>query len=455
MTLRKGIQMGQALMNIGSDVAGTIEKSNRAEEDKLTQEYLQMIQSGQNPEEVEQMEEPGVIGKTFGAKAKPRKINQKALMNAYFQDYKMKMQDTNYRKAKLELATNESRHAKQAAVDAFAQYNGALKGGDMKSADQIAVQIYNNYPNGETLEVDQDTGKIYQMKEDKDGQLVRGEETKLPTRDKIAELMKGIMEGRKFEESFVGQLQSNEIANWKAKMEAEKVVDNDGNFVGYMAKVIDPKTGKPDWQFSSNTSSGTQPWLEARKSGLQLESSYLGTKGKKAEISSKQALTADRKASAKQRGVASKAETRKGWSSDRKLAADLAETVEAFRGDTDKAMRYVQKIRTAKDFRAAYKIAMDELLMTDNQEIKDFIDSIMTSLPENPRAKQTGKGLPGAAQDNEAKRLKAKPKEAEGIRKGDDGKHYATTADGKRHVAQKGKDGEWYVKKADGWYIYE
>jgi hypothetical protein len=364
--------MGRALMDIGTDVAGTIERSNQAEEDKLTQEYLQMIQRGQNPEEVEQMEEPGVIGKTFGAKAKPRKINHKALMNAYFQAYKLKMQDTNYRNAKLELATNESRHAKQAAVDAFAQYNGALKGGDMKSADQIAVQIYNSYPNGETLEVDQDTGKIYKMKADNDGQLVRGEETKLPTRDKIAELMKGIMEGRAFEESYVGQLQSNEIANWQAKMEAERVVDKDGNFVGYMAKVVDPKTGKPDWQFSSNSTDNTQPWIEARQSGLQLESKYLGTKGKKATIAETKSKTYTRLAKDKREAKGIPA---KNAAPELKLAVAITKTMPGV--TVEEAMEHVLNSKGQdKKIAAVLKMLEERHMSLESPKVQQAIKAM-------------------------------------------------------------------------------
>jgi len=146
---------------------------------------------------------------------------------------------------------------------------------------------------------------------------------------------------------------------------------------------------------------------------------------------------------AKARKVGS-AETRKGWSPERKLAADLAETIKAFDGNVDKAMRMVQKAKNAKNLLAAQKIATDQLFLEPNTpEYDAFMKAVTTSIPKQ---KPKTIGFQGSGGDVDAAESAAKTKigTAAKTKTGTPPKDYPD--------AKQAPDGKWYVKK-DGDYF--
>ena len=325
MTYQKGIAIGNQLINLGQEVSDTVDKANARQDEADYESYLGMLQKGENPEEIANVQGPPqeqTVGQKIqaGLGIKQRahnEINQKALMRAHKDMYAQKIQDVEFRKAKLGYEVTQAQKVKADVAMVWDQYNGALRAGNSGQADELAVQIYNQYPNGETLDYDRETGKVYEMDEDEEGNLVRGKETKLPPREQISELMKGIMAKGKFEESFVAQVQKNEVYNWQQKMDAEKVVNSKGAHVGYMAKVINPRTGKPDWQYSPNGTKDSVSWEAAKQQGLQTQSRYLGVDKVKSDIAETKSKTRKRDAEVHGAGIP------KPQSSAGKNAADM------------------------------------------------------------------------------------------------------------------------------------
>jgi hypothetical protein len=86
------------------------------------------------------------------------------------------------------------------------------------------------------------------------------------------------------------------------------------------------------------------------------------------------------------------ADDRKGFSPERKLAADLADTIKAFDGDIDMAMRHVLRAKNAKNLLAAEKITED--LAMDAEEKAAFMKAVQTKLPKKGTKVQPSGGLP-------------------------------------------------------------
>ena len=291
VTINEGIQVGNYFAGLGKQV-GEYRDQQQAKQDEADMwDYVAQLEQGKNPEAVFEEDAPAVsTGGTKGAgvpvavpKFKGAK-NPKALSAAYNYMYKQKMQDQTRRKAELELATSQAKMVKEEVIQLWDQYNGMLKAGREAAADEIAVMIYNKYPNGQQLQYDKATGKVYEMQEDNNGNLTRGKETSLPPREYINTVVKGMLKEGQFEKSFVGQMHSNTIYNMDAYAKSVPVVDARGNEVGRMARYVNQRTGEPDWQFSAEGQKGTMPWSEAVKRGYRVQSEYLAVQKEKAGI---------------------------------------------------------------------------------------------------------------------------------------------------------------------------
>lgn len=446
MTLQKGMQIGNFLMGVGNQVSGAIDARNAAQDEADYNMYMSQIQSGQNPEEImaganaeanaggsgggglpipglggsgpgDSSDAPtsggegapaageaagsGVGGKvgaavSIGSKvmsamnmkqpAGQGNINHKALMRAYTDDYKMKMQDVTFRKAQLELSGAKAKEAKAGAQTALENMDGALAMGNEKLAKEHLASAYTYVNNGENIEYDRETDKFYEMEENEEtGVNERGAEVPFMGWDSARKLSKGIMEGTEFEQMWIEQDQNNKIANLDALNNMQRVVDKDGNHVGFMSKLN--KNGEPDWQLSLNNTPGVDmPWSEALRSGYQLEDAYLGRSAKKASLEDVKSQTAKRKQETKAKGVGPK-------SSEGKLALDVRKAMPERFADDDESMQYVLKLKNAGNFAKILEWAEENL---SKEEAAKFVKKVIPDIPET-KSERDEKDFAGVA----------------------------------------------------------
>jgi len=169
------------------------------------------------------------------------------------------------------------------------------------------------------------------------------------------------------------------------------------------------------------------------------------TKGNFKDVSTRkgEAAIGASKAAADKSRTEKATDERKGWSTERKLAADLAETIPALKGDVGAAMRYVQEAKNAKNLLAAQKIATDQLMLDPGTpEYIAFMEAVTTKLPKKKAAnlKPTG-GLPAGTSGGDADKDQSERSAAH------QEKAAADTPPKGYPNAKKAKDGEWYIKK--------
>ena len=297
MTLQKGIQIGQTLVGLGQGIRSTIKAAKADATEEQADIYLADLMQDKHPEAPlpPQAEGPEAAGPAIDQPVrKPEIKDPKALAKAYNKWYSLKLQDQSFRANELKMQDELTQRKRVETEELWKQYNGMLRAGNDKEADTLAVMIYNKFPNGDTLDYDKATGKVYKMKE-RNGTLDRGEQTELPSREKMANIMEDMLGKEKYNQTYVGQYRANKASNAQALEAAKRVVDKDGNFVGWMAEYVDPETGQPDWQFSANFDEGTEKWSDARdREGLRLESEYLGKQKAQADIAEVKSKTKTR-----------------------------------------------------------------------------------------------------------------------------------------------------------------
>lgn len=195
--------------------------------------------------------------------------------------------------------------------------------------------------------------------------------------------------------------------------------------------------GRPDLRLRMWDAQGNDMGMITKEAFMAGKFKNIDTRKKEADIGKVRAEAA------KERRVGV-AETRKGWSPERKLAADLAEVIDAFDGDVDKAMRMVQKAKNAKNLLAAQKIATDQLFLEPNTpEYDAFMKAVTTSIPkEKPKTI----GFQGGGGDVDARESapKAKVGAAAKTKKGTPPKDYPD--------AKQAPDGKWYIKKGNDYF---
>lgn len=301
MTLQKGIQIGQALMGLGQNIASAVKKGEDAKFQSEVDEHFAGLMKGE-PQEGElpaQAEGPEAAGPAIDQPKRQIEVkNPKALAAAYTKWYQHKLQDREFRAGELKQQDELAQRKRNETEELWVQYNGLLKEGKSAEADEIAIMMYNKFPNGDTLQYDRNTGKVYKTK-DRNGTIVRGEETEMPSREQIETVMQDMLTKEKFNQSYIAQYRANKASNIEALSKSKRVVDKDGEFVGFMAEMVDPETGMVDWQYSDNQSEGTIPWNQAKQDGLRLEDKALDVEKKKADIE-------EQKSKTKHRGIQSK-----------------------------------------------------------------------------------------------------------------------------------------------------
>ena len=178
--------------------------------------------------------------------------------------------------------------------------------------------------------------------------------------------------------------------------------------------------------------------------GMITKEAFMAGKFKDATLRGKEAAIGASKAAAAKSRAGAKEDSRKGWSPERKLAADLAEVIDAFDGDVDKAMRMVQKAKNAKNLLAAQKIATDQLFLEPNTpEYDAFMKAVTTSIPKD---KPKTVGFQGAGGDVDA--AESAPKTTIGAT----AKTKTSTPPKDYPDAKQAPDGKWYIKKGNDYF---
>jgi len=193
--------------------------------------------------------------------------------------------------------------------------------------------------------------------------------------------------------------------------------------------------GRPDLRFRMWDKDGNDMGMISKEAFMAGKFKDVTQRKKEADIGKVKAEAA------KERRVGV-AETRKGWSPERKLAADLADTIKALDGDVDKAMRMVQKAKNAKNLLAAQKIATDQLLLDPNTpEFEAFMKAVTTKLPPKATKVKPVGGLPTGTTGADVD--KAESETGRGVQK-----EAAKNTPPKDYPnAKQAPDGEWYIQK--------
>jgi hypothetical protein len=458
MTLQQGMRIGGFLMKAGGQMRGGMDAANARQDEADYDEYMNMIRSGKNPEEIMQQKEaqpaPDNGGGIVGAlSSKPKsKINHKALIRAYTDDYKIKMHDQTFRMGQMKLAAAKTQQATLQASEAIKAADVEFAAGNDKGWKQHMAEFYTQVNNGEHVQYFPAEDKAYSMVDGPDGELVRGEEFEIPSWDVARQQAQTLMDTGDFQKLHMNNQYKFMAYNLDALNNMEKVVDKNGKEVGYMAKLVNRENGLPDWSVSFNGTTGRDmSWAEAKKNGYMLASDYVDKQQTALQ-------TAKTVSEINKNRATAQADVRKGWSPERKLAHDLATDIKGFKGDTDAAMRYVQKIKNAKNVNAAYKLLEDMVMLTD-EEKEMFIMSVMAKLPDLEKPGRD-KGIPMAkgSDQNEDRRLADKHKSTSeqetAVAKGLPGKEQK---DGRSNTppvkgARKAPDGFWYVKRDGKFY---
>ncbi|MHC4757095.1 MAG: hypothetical protein ACYTE8_00400 [Planctomycetota bacterium] len=303
MTLAKGIQIGQFLMGAAGQVQAGVDRSNAAQDEADMNTYLQMIRAGQNPEEVAAAQQGppapegvgGSIKSALGIKgeAQPGKINNRALAAAYEQDYKLKMQDQQFRANELKLRTGKATEAKDNVIRTLQNVDAALSSGQEGLAKEHVAMAYSFVNNGDNISYDRDSDKFYIMETNDKGEQVRDKEWKFPGWDSVRKMSKTLFESNDFEKMHLQNSFRETAANFAGAKDSKAMVDKDGNRVGRMAKQF--KDGVEVWNVSLDGKPGVQmTYSQALQQGMELEDRYLKTKKAKADIKEVESKTKTR-----------------------------------------------------------------------------------------------------------------------------------------------------------------
>ncbi|MHC4640112.1 MAG: hypothetical protein ACYS32_00605 [Planctomycetota bacterium] len=427
MSYKKGIAIGQAMMQIGDTVQQGIDRQNAQQDEADYSTYMKMIQSGKNPEEeLMKSAEPAAgglpgaesnlssegnpaeatatspemgggaekpsfgsrVSKAMGLRQKGE-INHRALMKAYTDDYKLKMQDVTFRKSQMALSAAKAKQAKMGAQTSLESMDGALTQGNEALAKEHFADAYTYINNGDEIQYDRESDKFFEMDESDDGQLVRGKEVPFMGWGAARKLSKGIMEGSQFEQTYMQNDWKNKVANLNAANTMERVVDKDGRFVGFMAKQNDD--GRPAWNMSLNSTPGVDmKWHEALKEGYRLEKDYISAEAKEAGLAEIKSKTKSRDSeTVKKQGPKS---------TEGKLVNDLMIAMPNRFRNADEAMKFVLQGKNAKSTQSALAYANEQGLV--GEERRQYIEKSIPDLPD-PYENQTRAG----SMTNEAQRL--------------------------------------------------
>ena len=423
---RPTINDAMDLARMGMMVGGAIRQQQQAErqetlfkqqqEEKLAyDQYSALIEKGKVPEK----------------ELEGNPINHKALATAYADQYQRRLSDTQVRKAEFDLSLAKATNAKRSFIENISRAEAMSAAGNDDQATAFYVEAYKYINNGDNIEYDPVGKKAYQMVPGEYGQLQRGSEVAMPTREQMQKMAQDMLDKNNFEQMYVSQRLNNRSINAAAVKNPIEVVDREGNTAGWMAKGVDPDTGVPDWHVSMND--GTHlSYAEAQKKGYKMKEGWakekketLGLEKTEADIAHVRAATAHERASAEKVGE----EKKQVKSAEEKYAEFLIKATHA--KDLNEAATIIRQDKTRSErLKILANFAKDEMLNMNDPEDKAAYDNFAKSL--------------GVYED-----LYAKPGAKFELGLGEAPKGEQPPVAG----ARKAPDGNWYVQKDGKWFM--
>lgn len=341
--------------------------------------------------------------------------------------YQSKLNDINFRKAQFDLAAAKAQDAKRAFTENISRAEAMESTGNTDAAIPYYIEAYKYINNGDNIQYDAASGKAFQMVPGESGELVRGKEVPLPTRDQMQKMARDMLESTNFEKMYVSQRLNNKAVNAAAVQKPVEVVDAEGNHAGWGVKGVDPDMGTPDYKVGLEDGR-MMSFAEARKKGYQFREDWAKERTQNLGIAKAEAELAHTQALTKKTGV----ETKTSLAPEEKLAdfyvrAGLAPNITA-------AADMVRQDKMAPErLKIISKYIDDEMLSWDDpadaDKIKSFIKSLGSAESGLGLEKKSGAGMTPPekkAADNETPPVKG---------------------------AKKAPNGNWYVQKDGKWFL--
>jgi hypothetical protein len=312
-----------------------------------------------------------------------------ALISAYTKVGQVQLQDTNFRAAKNQEYLTNADVAQAKLLKDVRQVDALREAGDIDGANAIIAESYNaNFPNGDALTYDPTTKKFYELEEDADGNLVKGEERSRMDVEKYYRIAKRLMDDEEFKDTHVYQQKKNRAINMAAFGNAEEILDpKTGAVLGLLMKSVNPETGLPDWRYSANNTADTESWPKLRKGGFKgiTRTEFERRQTHKAGLAKTRAETEYKKAA---KGLDVKPQSVEG-----KLAYDLRTNIKALEGKRDESMRLAVAMKQAENADALAGKLISLGYTSEDEEYAGVIKAYEAMQPEIPKEK-TDKGLP-------------------------------------------------------------
>lgn len=340
--------------------------------------------------------------------------------------YQSKLNDINFRKAEFDLSAAKAQDAKRMFTENISRAEAMESTGNSDAAIPYYVEAYKYINNGDNIQYDAASGKAFKMEPGESGELVRGKEVALPTRDQMQKMARDMLESKNFEQMYVSQRLQNKAVNAAALQKPVEIVDVEGHHAGWGVKGVDPDMGTPDFKVSLEDGR-MMSFAEARKKGYQFREDWAKEKAQNLGLAKAQAELEHTKALSKKAGV----ETRTSLAPEEKLAdfyvrSGLAPNI------TSAADMVRQDKMAPERLKIISKYIDDEMLSWDDpadaDKIKSFIKSLGSAESGLGLEKKSGQGMaaPAQAPGNETPPVEG---------------------------AKKAPNGNWYVQKDGKWFL--